>query len=265
MNTVSNAEQIWFMPHAFHRVFPVTFSTTSQNIVWTDIAYPYLKPTFSSVTAAVIGIATPLTLIVLSQIWVRSFCDLANALTGLTYSLSTGTFVNMVLKKTIGGLRPHFLSVCEPIVPPRTMGQGYKNIMFTIEQVCRGKDKRKIGNAIESFPSGHSECAFAGLFYLSIYLFTHLDIQSRSPVSHWRMVACVLPTLLATYIACTVVLEYHHHAYDAIFGALLGIVMALFGYRMVFRSIWNSGLNTTPSCHPECGEHGKPEEGSLPR
>lgn len=255
--------QIWYIPHSFHRLFPVTFEG-SGDMVWVDIAYPYLRPTFSSFTAAIVGITVPLTIILLSQIWLQSFCDAANAILGLTYSLSTGTFMSVVLKKTIGGLRPHFLSVCEPQIPPQLKGKGYRNIMFTIEQVCTGKDQRKIKNAIESFPSGHSEFAFAGLFYLSIYLFAHLQIQSRSPVAHWRVMACVLPTLLATYIACSVVLEYHHHGYDAIFGAVLGIIVALMGYRMVFKSIWDSNRNMIPACHSECTEHGGSKEGPLP-
>lgn len=253
------------MPHSFHRIFPVTFLTGSGDIVWTDIAYPYQTPTFSSLTAAIIGITIPVAVILFSQIWVRSFCDAANAILGLTYSLSTGSFVSVVLKKTIGGLRPHFLSVCQPKVTPQTSGKGYNNIMFTIEQVCTGKDKTKIRNAIESFPSGHAEFAFAGLFYLSVYLFTHLRMQNVSPVGHWRIMACVLPLVLATYIACTMVLEYHHHAHDAIFGALLGILVALLGYRIVFKSIWDSKLNATPSCHPDCSEHGTSNEDALPR
>lgn len=252
------------MPHSFHRVFPVTFPADSGHVIWTEIAYPYQKPTFSSLTAAIVAITIPLTVIFVSQFWLRSFCNAAHAILGLTYALSTGTFVSVLLKKTIGGLRPHFLTVCEPQIPPNVAGKGYRNIMFTIQQVCTGTNKKRIGNAIESFPSGHAEFAFAGLFYLSLYLFAHLEIQTRNPVSHWRMVACVLPTILATFIACVVVLEYHHHSRDAIFGALIGIVVATLAYYTVFRSIWDSMLNTKPSCHPDCAEHGKVNEGRLP-
>ena len=127
--------------------------------------------------------------------------------------------------------------------------------MFTVEQVCTGSDKHKIGEAIESFPSGHSEIAFAGLFYLAIYLYTHLKIQSRYRGGYWRMMACVLPTLLATYIASTLVLVYHHHGYDVVFGSLVGVLVALFGYRMCFRSICNRESNSIPSCHEDHDEN----------
>ena len=55
-----------------------------------------------------------------------------------------------------------------------------------------------------------------------------------------------LPVLMATYLASTLVLGYHHHAYDVIFGSLIGIVMAFFSYRMVFCSIHDPRWNTVP-------------------
>lgn len=182
---------MWVVPHAFDRLFPVTFFANSGDIVWVQFAYPYQQPIFSSSTAALVTILIPIGVILTTQIWLRSFCDAASAILGLAYSLVTGTFCSVVLKKTIGGLRPHFLSVCEPVIPLQHTGAGYENIMFTIQQVCTGKDKGKIGNAIESFPSGHSEIAFAGFFYLSAYLFAHLKIQSKYRVGYWRMVVCL--------------------------------------------------------------------------
>lgn len=217
----SDSMQVWTGPHAFDRQFPVTFFLSSQDIVWVQFAYAYQQPIFSSLTAALVATLIPIGTILTSQIWVRSFCDASSAILGLAYSLVTGTFFSVVLKKMIGGLRPHFLSVCEPIIPSKETGTGYRNIMFTIKQVCTGKDKAKIGNAIESFPSGHAEIAFAGFLYLSIYLFAHLKVQSEYRVGYWRMVACLLPILLATYISSTLILNYHHHSYDVVFGACL--------------------------------------------
>ena len=55
-----------------------------------------------------------------------------------------------------------------------------------------------------------------------------------------------LPVLFATYLASTLVLGYHHHGYDVIFGSLIGVVMALFSYRMMFCSILDPRWNTVP-------------------
>jgi len=246
--------QVWTAPHTFNRLFPVTFFSNSGDIIWTQFAYPYNDPIFSSLAAALICIIVPISVILFAQIWLRSFCDAANGILGLCYSLVTGTCTVVIIKKTIGGLRPHFLTVCQPVIPQEAVGVGFQNIMFTIDQVCTGTDKDKIRNAIESFPSGHSEIAFAGFFYLSLWLFTHLRIQSRYRPGYWRMVACVLPTLLATYLASTLVLNYHHHGYDVIFGVLIGVITSTFGYRMVYKSIWNRRLNAVPSCHDNHAE-----------
>ena len=37
---------------------------------------------------------------------------------GLGYALATATLLQCFLKWFIGGLRPHFLSICQPRTPP---------------------------------------------------------------------------------------------------------------------------------------------------
>lgn len=159
----------------------------------------------------------------------------------------TGTCFQVILKKTIGGLRPHFLGVCKPVIPDGLVGVGFEGVMYTASQVCTG-DAKEIRNALESFPSGHAEVAFAGFGYLAIYLFAHLRITSltRRRGSHWRLLLVVAPLLLATYLASTLVLGYHHHAYDVFFGAFIGWFMAFMGYRTVYRGIFDARWNTVP-------------------
>lgn len=152
-----------------------------------------------------------------AQLWVRSFLDFANGCLGLTYALVTGTLFQVVLKQTIGGLRPHFLAVCKPDIPSRLInaGQGFQNILYTVDDVCTAdkEDWGMIDFALQSFPSGHSNIAWAGFGYLAIYLFAHLgicNITRRRP-SYWRMLLVVAPLLAATFISASVVLAYHHH------------------------------------------------------
>jgi diacylglycerol diphosphate phosphatase / phosphatidate phosphatase len=243
----------WVAPHNHNRLFPVYFfqgegRRGSGDIVWPDVAFPYVEPIFDSTAAGIIAAAIPIASMLIAQIWLRSFLDFANGCLGLVYALATGTLFQVILKKVIGGLRPHFLAVCEPVLPTNLdAGQGFNNIMFTIEQVCTG-DKDKIDNAIESFPSGHSNIAWAGLGYLAIYLWAHLGIRSMSMrrPSFWRMLVVVAPMFFATYICSTLVLGYHHHGYDVIMGSLIGMTMAIFGYRMVFASVLDPRWNTVP-------------------
>ena len=239
--------QVWVAPQTFTRLFPVT--SPDETIYWPDIAYPYLTPIFSPAGAGILAAAVPIAVFALAQLWLHSFVDFSSALLGLAYSMVTGTCFQVILKKTIGGLRPHFLAVCKPLLPPadRYGGVGFRNTMFTAEQVCTGNPS-KIQNGLESFPSGHAEVAFAGLGYLAIYLFTHLRITSagRKRGSHWKMLFVVAPLLLASYLTSTLVLGYHHHGYDVIAGALIGWSMAFIGYRMVFMGIFDARWNMVP-------------------
>jgi membrane-associated phospholipid phosphatase len=198
----------------------------------------------------VLSATIPIAVFLIAQLYLQSFVDFAAAMLGLTYSMVTGTCFQVILKKTIGGFRPHFLVVCKPVIPPQdgSSGAGYGSIMYTARQICTG-DPWRVQNALESFPSGHAEVAFAGLGYLTIYLFTHLRITSRRDrvkISYWKMLLVVAPLFFATYLSSTLVLGYHHHWDDVVFGALIGWVMALLGYRMVFMAVTDGEWNTVP-------------------
>ncbi|KEF55249.1 uncharacterized protein A1O9_08903 [Exophiala aquamarina CBS 119918] len=240
------AGAVWIVEARPARLFPL-FSPDGTTYA-PDIAYPYQKNIFSSLTAGLICGFIPIGTILLAQIWLKSFADLSSGILGLLYSLATGTCFQVILKKSIGGLRPHFLAVCEPVIPEDVVGVGFNGIMYRVDQVCTG-DRAQINNALQSFPSGHSEIAFAGLGYLTIYLFTHLRIPDRTKTERagfWRMILVMLPLLLATYIACTLVLGYHHHATDCFFGAAVGIVTASLGYRSAYRSLFDGATNWMP-------------------
>ncbi|KAJ9614551.1 hypothetical protein H2200_002688 [Cladophialophora chaetospira] len=144
-----------------------------------SIAYPYRPAIFNSLTAGLLGSLIPLGVIIASQLFFRSFADYSAAHLGLTYALAAGTCFQIILKKTIGGLRPHFLAVCKPKLVAPGSGLGFNGIMYRVQDVCTGT-KSEIDWGIQSFPSGHSEIAFAGLGYLAIYLFTHLRLSDRS-------------------------------------------------------------------------------------
>lgn len=47
-----------------------------------------------------------------------------NQTIGLGYALATATLFQALIKLTIGGLRPHFLALCNPHIPPHYRGAG---------------------------------------------------------------------------------------------------------------------------------------------
>ena len=208
----ANISQVWASEHAFTRLFPVI--SPDNMIYWASVSFPYVEPIIPSALAGVIATVIPIFVLLLAQLWYQSFDDAAFGILGLIYSLVTGTCFQVILKKTIGGLRPHFLAVCKPdmSILGTTPGVGFQNDMYTAEQLSTG-DAHEIRNGLESFPSGHSNISLAGLGYLSLYLFTHLKIRnlSRRRTSHWRMLLVVAPLLLAVFIVSTLLLGYHHH------------------------------------------------------
>ena len=103
-------------------------------------------------------------------------------LIGLGYALATATLFQSFIKILIGGLRPHFLSICAPAIPPSTLGlstPGPSNdIYYTASQVCTG-DAGKVKEAQMSFPSGHACAAFAGFVFLALYLNAKFKVFGR--------------------------------------------------------------------------------------
>jgi diacylglycerol diphosphate phosphatase / phosphatidate phosphatase len=92
-----------------------------------------------------------------------------------------------------------------------------------------------------SFPSGHSSSSFAGLFYLSLYLAGKLHVlDQRGEV--WRTLVVLIPTLAASCIAISRIMDARHHPFDVLFGSAMGILVAWGSYRQYFPPVSNSWL-----------------------
>jgi len=94
-----------------------------------------------------------------------------------------------------------------------------------------------------SFPSGHSSASFAGLFFLSLYLAAKLHVlDQRGEV--WRTFIVLIPTLAASMIAGSRIIDARHHPFDVLFGSALGIVCGWAAYRQYFPPVshtWEKG------------------------
>lgn len=185
----------------------------------------------------------------------------------LGYALSTVTLFQTLLKIFIGGLRSHFLTVCQPSAF-RT-GAGYKHIWFAPDDVCMD-DAKQVREAQMSFPSGHSAAAFAGFGFLALYLNAKLKIlpshdtiprdsdhqaviyshsysdfnardeekensKDSAQAPQWKLLLFVFPWLIAAILAASKVIDYWHHWSDVVAGSLLGILAAHMAYRMMYR------------------------------
>jgi diacylglycerol diphosphate phosphatase/phosphatidate phosphatase len=140
--------------------------------------------------------------------------------------------------------------VCDPQLDNNSVnGEGYHQIYYNAT-VCRDHTNpdraKKIANAMQSFPSGHSVAAWAGLFYLSLYLNAHLKIFSNHHPSYWKLLVFLMPLLAATLLVGALYLDMSHNWYDIVVGSLLGTAMAILSYRMCFAAVWDFRWNHVP-------------------
>lgn len=78
-------------------------------------------------------------------------------------------------------------------------GTQFANYMYD-RSVCTG-DEKAVNDALESFPSGHSTAAFAGLVFLSLYFNAQLKVMSAHNPAYWKMILFFTPLLGAVLIA----------------------------------------------------------------
>jgi len=211
-----------------------------------DVAYPLRKNIIPIYAAALLASLIPIFIILCMQIRIRSFWDVNNAIIGLFYSLITAAVFQVFVKWLIGGLRPHFLDVCQPAVPAYgdQAGKGFAHIMYD-KSVCTG-DASEINDSLESMPSGHSTAAFAGFIFLYLYLNAKLKVFSNYHPAMWKLIVVYMPVLGACLIAGSLTIDEFHHWYDVLAGAVIGTVMAFSAYRMVYASVWDFRFNHIP-------------------
>ncbi|CAF0882176.1 unnamed protein product [Adineta steineri] len=208
-----------------NRIFAV-YSRTGK-IVYPEISYPFHRNLIPSWLAGLLAFIIPFIFIMLMQIRVKSFDDVNTATMGLFYSLLTSTTFQVFMKWLIGGLRPHFFSVCKLNINRTSFsaGQGFDVLMFD-RSICTG-DKMDIDGALKSMPSGHTTIIFAGLVYCSLYLNGKLKIFSNYRLQYWKFV-----------------LFFCSNTYC--FGSTIGTMFAFGSYRFQYTDIWNYRLNHIP-------------------
>ncbi|KAF8446577.1 phosphatidic acid phosphatase type 2/haloperoxidase [Kalaharituber pfeilii] len=236
---------VYMAPPAPTRSFPVYYA--DGEVVYPQFAYPLRRNIIPIFASALLSSLIPFAFYLLFQIRVRSFWDVNAAILGTLYSLINAAVFQVFLKWLIGGLRPHFLTVCRPRLPadggPQT-GNGFREIMYTRE-ICTG-DEKEINDALESFPSGHSTAAFAGFVFLFLYFNAKLKTWSNYHPTMWKQTVTFAPLLGATLIAASLTIDEFHNWYDCLAGALIGTMMAFGSYRAVYAAIWDYRFNHIP-------------------
>jgi diacylglycerol diphosphate phosphatase/phosphatidate phosphatase len=243
------------------RSFPVIFQ--DGEIVFPQFAYPLRNEIVPIWAAALMAFFIPFAVFLIVQIRARSFWDINNATIGLLYSLIAAAVFQVFIKWLIGGLRPHFLAVCKPVIPANLLASvgtadngieagsslgnvanGYRQIMFD-RSICTG-DRKEINDSLESMPSGHTTAAFAGFVFLYLYLNAKLKVFSNYHPAMWKIIALYAPILGACLIGGALTIDEYHNWYDVLAGAVIGTMMAFSAYRMTYASVWDFRFNHIP-------------------
>ncbi|KAL8388162.1 hypothetical protein RB599_003075 [Gaeumannomyces hyphopodioides] len=190
-----------------NRSFAVAYANGEP--VYPQFAYPLRKEVVPIWLAAFLAAVVPILFFALMQIRVRSFWDFNNAVMGLLYSLITAAVFQVFIKWLIGGLRPHFLEVCQPDTAILRPGDGFQNLYYTRE-ICTG-DEKQINDALEAFPSGHTTAAFAGFVFLYLYLNAKLKVFSNYHPSLWKLALIYAPILGAVLIGGALTIDKFHN------------------------------------------------------
>lgn len=167
--------------------------------------------------------AIPLAAVGLAQIARPSGHDVHNAALGLSETFALTLLATVVLKRSVGRLRPDFLDRCD-LQPDGSCGGDP-------EEIRRGR---------ESFPSGHTSFAFAGGTFLSLYLWGKLR-PFRTGGALWKVLVILSPMAAATLVGLSRIWDHRHRWEDVAAGAALGAGFALLGYRLNYPWPWAQG------------------------
>ncbi|XP_067644883.1 putative phosphatidate phosphatase isoform X3 [Eurosta solidaginis] len=130
-------------------------------------------------------------------------------------------------KFTIGRLRPHFISVCQPQLADGSTCDAPQNLYRYVEDYsCAGVGYTRddVRQARLSFPSGHSSLSFYAMIFLIIYL-QYKFTWRGSRFSRYFLQFSLL--MLAWFTALSRVIDNWHHWSDVLCGSLLGILGAV--------------------------------------
>lgn len=209
--------------HGFRREFSLTDTAIQHTYAVHERVPTWLLGVLAVLIPALIIIGFSLAIS-------RSVWDLHNGLLGFVLANALTLTITTLVKVTVGRPRPDLIDRCQPL-PGSHNAQPYGLVTDLICSV--GIDNKTLRDGFRSFPSGHASTSFAGLTYLSLYLAAKLHLFDRRghAVTAWL---CITPLMAATLIAVSRTMDYRHHATDVIAGALLGLTIAYWSYKLYY-------------------------------
>lgn len=197
-----------------------------------SLMYPFKESTVSSEVVAVLSVAVPTIVFgcveYIKKKGIRMEFKLWFKITYNTFFIYyfgiLATCSVMWLPKFFdGGLRPHFIDTCKPIMNDGSTCKDEKNLHRFVEDY-KCSEPNVPHNVYRTFPSGHATISSYTMVYVTVYL------QCKLKNKGYRIVrTCIQWVFLSTaiYISLSRVYDHHHHVIDVVFGVFLGTTSAL--------------------------------------
>ena len=203
------------------------------------LKYPYIEnQTIPSYICFTIWVVISLFTILSTQIFSKSFS--IKVVKDIILGAMCCVLLTDIAKYTVGKLRPHFLTLCNP---------DYSSICFDEDDfyinddgeelvdefyqkyvnetnVCSLENPELLREARLSFLSGHASFSF--YFATFIIHFTNAHTQYLKLGNKIVPFIQLLVIMLALWISLTRVSDFYHHPVDVFYGAIIGIAVAFF-------------------------------------
>ncbi|CAM4762196.1 unnamed protein product [Rotaria magnacalcarata] len=225
----------------------------------TSIQYPFRNDTIPMWLLGIYGGVGPILIFFCVELWVvRPGCGGNNAKqrridffktifhTIFLFALGIAVcfLITEVGKRTIGRLRPYYLTVCDPIWANLNCTKTVHTAsgFFAIPQYITNHNcnpaasEHDLQEAKLSFPSGHSSYSTYAFIFLFVYFEARLVCRRIKFLKPFFQCICVA---IAFFTCLSRVTDYKHHATDVIGGALIGFCVAVFAAVRVGTYLWS--------------------------
>jgi phosphatidate phosphatase len=129
-----------------------------------------------------------------------------------------GNFVTVLLtdagKHVVGRFRPHFLNVCQPLMPDGSTCADEKNFhRYIVDFTCgnAASSAERLKEMRLSFPSGHSSIAMYTMLFTAIYIHFRMNWKGSKLLKHFLQ---FIVMSMAWLTALSRISDYKHHCKD---------------------------------------------------
>ncbi|CAF1425527.1 unnamed protein product [Adineta steineri] len=152
--------------------------------------------------------------------------------------------ITEVGKRTIGRLRPYYLSICNPVwsniqcTQTISTASGSLNIpLYITDHNCNSTaTATQLQEARLSFPSGHSSYSTYAFVFLFVYFEARLVCPNIQFLKPFLQCICIA---IAFFTCLSRITDFKHHPTDVIGGAILGFSIAVFTAVRIGTYLWS--------------------------